>query len=161
MKALVAVLVVLTVSTSFAAKPDKSDKSEDEKAVAQAMVDKLIAAMNANDATAFMSGWAEDGVLIDPFAARGNGKADAGKIIAGDLATLLQGTKSKATLERVRRLGNDAIFADADVIHENALLLNGSRGTVGTHWALAMAKKGKTWQVTDVRIYMFAPPPPK
>ncbi|MCC6806935.1 MAG: hypothetical protein IT381_05900 [Deltaproteobacteria bacterium] len=160
MKAAVAVLVVLSATTSFAAKAEKSDKSDDEKTVAHATLDKLVAALNAGDANAFMSGFIEEGVVGDPFGRTGKGKADATKIIVENVNTLLQGTKSKATLEGARKLGHDAILIDASVEHENALMLNGSRGTGGTRWTLALVKKGKTWMVTDLRLYMFWPPPP-
>jgi uncharacterized protein (TIGR02246 family) len=157
MKTLVMILV-LAVSGSALAQP-KAAKAVDPKESIQAVWDKVAAALDKSDAKAFGQLWAEDGELINPGGVIGHGREGVARVVAADLTTILKGGKNKLTVESVRVISPDAVWADGS--HE-VTGIKGPDGKEGLHVHLVtlLVRKADQWWIAEARPYLFVPPPP-
>jgi len=99
--------------------------------------------------------------IINPAGVRGKGKAEAEKVIAGDLATILKGTTSKFTSESAKEVGAGVWLVDATQEVTNMKMPDGKTGT-GKFHVVFVAVKGKDGKIafSAARPYQYLTPPP-
>jgi uncharacterized protein (TIGR02246 family) len=117
-------------------------------------------AFNRFDASAVASFWREDGTLISPIGTFGEGRAGIERVFQSDAATILQGTTSRFTITRERRITPDCVLLDCDHDLENCRMPDGSRGSMKIHLVLLASRSGDQWRWLDARPYRFADRPP-
>ena len=146
------VMVGLAGSASAAAK--------DEDAI-KARVASFIDLFNKGEAKAMAAYWVEDGTLVNPAGVMGTGRAEIEKVIAGDEATILKGTKMTMAVKHVRMVGKDAAWVELEHEVTGAMAPDGKALPPMTfHVPCLMVKKGKEWMISDARPYAYLPPPP-
>lgn len=124
-------------------------------------IKKFNDAFNRFNATEVASFWAEDGTLISPVGTFGEGHEGVRRVFEGDAATILQGSTSKFTVTRVRRIDSGCAFLDLDHDLQNCRMPDGSRGNMKIHLVLLAKKEGDQWCWLDARPYRFVERPPQ
>lgn len=131
-----------------------------ELSTLETTVQRFNDAFNRFDAAAVASFWTEDGTLISPIGTFGEGRAGVERVFRSDASTILEGTTSKFTITRARRVAADCAFLDLDHALENCRMPDGSRGSMKLHVVMLARKSGEEWRWVDARPYRFVERPP-
>lgn len=143
--------VALSISTTAHATP-----TDDVNALLKSLGD----AFNKGDAKAIAAMFADDGDLINPAGISAKGRAEAEKVLAGDINGILKGTTTKFTADSVREIGSGAWLVDATHEAANMKGPDGKMMTGKLHVVFVLTKsKDKKLQFSAARPYMFLPPP--
>lgn len=119
----------------------------------QASFNRFCAAWNTNDGVTLADCYVADGSLITPFGQRADGRSAVAAMYAALLAGPLQGTTTTISLARVRTVGADHAFVDA----EQAIITPDGSVLVGAHLAALLRHEGDSWRFVDARPYTFVP----
>jgi len=117
---------------------------------------KLVSdSWRANDGKAFASFFAEDGSLINPFGERADGRQAVATMYGTYFDGMLRGTSTTIALDRVRPIGTEHAFLDAEQT------INGTGGEVVlvVHLSALLRRGDGGWQFLDSRPYAVAAPP--
>ena len=117
--------------------------------------EKVATAWSANDGAAFAAFFTEDGSLINPFGERADGREALTAMYSEYFGGMLNGTTTSISLTRVRPIGPDHAFADAE---QTIYAANGDV-LMALHVVNLLRKDGDDWQLADSRPYTFPPPP--
>lgn len=127
----------------------------------EATVRAFNEAFNRFDAREVASFWADDGTLLNPVGNYGQGRSGAERVFHEDAETILEGTTSRFTIVRARRVGADCALLDLDHEVRNFRKPDGSRGDAKLHVVILAQQKGDRWQWLDARPYALMPRPPR
>ncbi len=140
--------------------PQVGTTSQQAEPSLEAACRRFNEAFNRFDAKEVGACWADDGTLITPSGKVGRGRSGVEAAYRHDCDSFLEGTKSKFTIESVRRLGAELAFLDLDHELQNFRKPDGSRGTMHVHVVILARKSGNAWQWLDARPYAFVPEVP-
>jgi uncharacterized protein (TIGR02246 family) len=161
MKNLIAVLTMAVALSAFAG--PKGTKGGDNKGLEEAVqtvATQINEGFNKGDAKQVAAAFADDAKLINPAGVEGTGRAEIEKVVQHDLDTMLKGAQSTMTVDSVRKVGNDAVFADLTHACTNMHKPDGTVGSGKAHVTTLMVKHGGKWQVAEARAFVFVTPPP-
>jgi uncharacterized protein (TIGR02246 family) len=144
--------------------PSTTEAGQEQRAaeltLLQDTIHQFTEAFNRFDAAEVAKFWAEDGTLISPVGAFGEGRDGVERVFQTDAATILEGSSSTFLITRVRRIGGDLAFLDLDHDVRNCRMPDGSRGNMKIHLVLLARKDGDHWRWLDARPYRFVDRPP-
>ncbi len=123
-------------------------------------VERFNEAFNRFDPAEVASFWTEDGTVISPVGSFGEGRAGVERVFQSDASTILQGTTTRFTIARARRIAADCALLDLDQEVQNCRMPDGSRGTMKLHVVMLARKAGDEWRWLDARPYRFVERPP-
>ena len=117
--------------------------------------ERFSAAWQANDSAAAAAFFVDDGSLINPFGERADGREAIAGMYSQYFGGMLRGSTTAFTLESVRDIENNHVFADGQQT------VTGGDGKVilVVHLASLMRRVGDSWKVVDSRPYTFASRP--
>jgi uncharacterized protein (TIGR02246 family) len=117
--------------------------------------DRLAAAWQTNEGAAVARYFVEDGILINPFGQRADGRPAIAGMYAEYFGGLLRGTSTTITLTSVRAVETHHAFVDGEQT------ITGPEGTVVlvVHLAALLRRDADGWRFVDARPYAFAPLP--
>ena len=120
----------------------------------KASLDRSCEAWQSNDGAAVAGFFVEDGSLINPFGQRADGRAAVAAMYAEYFGGMLRGTSTTLDVGRVRPVGEDHAFVDAEQA------ITGPNGAVvlAVHLAALLRREGDTWRFVDSRPYAVAQP---
>jgi uncharacterized protein (TIGR02246 family) len=119
----------------------------------QASLKRFCAAWKTTDGVTLADCYVADGSLITPFGQRADGRSAVAAMYAALLAGPLQGTTTTISLARVRTVGTDHAFVDA----EQAIIAPDGSVLVSAHLAALLRHEGDRWRFVDARPYTFVP----
>jgi len=117
-----------------------------------AFYEKLVAAWRANDGAAFAAFFAEDGSLINPFGERADGQDALRTMYSEYFGGMLKGTTTSIGLTRLRPIGTDHAFADA----EQTIYSADGDVVLTLHVVNLLRRDGEGWRLVDSRPYAFS-----
>ena len=119
------------------------------------MLDRAADAWKINDGAAVADFFVEDGVLINPFGERADGRTAVAAMYSQYFGGMLRGTSVVTKLTSLRNVEGQHAFIDAE---QTIRAADGSVVLVA-HLASLMRRDGDTWCFVDARPYIVAAPP--
>jgi uncharacterized protein (TIGR02246 family) len=142
-----ALAAALALSLPASAADPTTDRAVDD------VLARIGAAFDKGDGQAVADNWTEDGTLINPLGVIAVGRTTVERLATIDAATMLKGTKSVFTRERLRAVSDSAVLVDASHTATGAT-------QVSLHVTFLMVKAQGVWRVADARPYAFLMPQP-
>ena len=118
-------------------------------------LDRFAAVWKTNDGATLGGFFADDGVLINPFGERADGRAAVGAMYSRYFGGMLRGTSTVTKVASVRSVENQHAFVDGE---QTVYAADGSVVLV-VHLAALMRRDGSAWRFVDARPYVDATPP--
>ncbi len=125
-----------------------------------AAVRRFNDSLNHLDAKEFVSCWADDGTLLNPFGNFGRGLDGVERVFHEHAEKRLQGSRTTVAIVGARRIADDCVLLDLDHDVQNYGNPDGTRGPVRMHAAIVARKVGGEWKWIDVRAYFLREEPP-
>jgi uncharacterized protein (TIGR02246 family) len=118
-------------------------------------LDRFSAAWKTNDGAAVAGFFVEEGVLINPFGQRADGRAGVAAMYSEYFAGMLSGTSTTIDLATVRAVEDNHAFADG----EQTIYASGGEVVLVVHIAALLRRDDDGWRFVDARPYAFATVP--
>jgi len=118
-------------------------------------LERFNAAWKANDGGTLGGFFVDDGVLINPFGERADGRAAVAAMYTKYFGGMLSGTSTVTKIASVRRVESHHAFVDGE---QTVYATDGSIVLV-VHLAALMRRDDDRWRFVDARPYTYATRP--
>ena len=117
--------------------------------------DRFAAVWKTNDGATLSEYFVDDGVLINPFGERADGRANVWAMYTKYFGGMLRGTSTVTKIASVRQVENEHAFVDG----EQTVYAADCSVVLVVHLAALMRRDGSAWRFVDARPYAYATRP--
>lgn len=150
-------VLLLGLALMTASGPRAELEARDVSAL-QFLTTQVANSFNASDALTAAMQWSNDGTLITPAGEYGEGRANVEKLVQKGLATMLKGTHSTMSVQRILPITADLAFLDVQHVVTG---MQRSDGTVmpelKIHVSLVVVREGHQWLILHARPNQMQP----
>ena len=135
----------------------KSDGAPDEeKMAAESMRKRFVDSWNGADGVAYGEGYWPDAELVDPTGTVWTGRAAIAQMHVDLWAAPFKGSRVTAIVRNVRRLGENSLLVDLDLILHGALAappgaVVDAQGSIRTHLKHILERREGVWRILSAQ----------
>lgn len=141
-----------------------SATSNEEQNVADSMISRFVESWNNADGAAYGEGYWPDAELVDPTGKIWKGRAAIAQMHVDLWKGIFKGSRQKATLRNIRRLGPNYMIVDIDLALSGVKELppgaaTDSEGVIHSHLKHILEKREGVWRIVSAQNTFFVPGP--